>query len=53
MDAREEAIQSTIRGIISGVFPSQRAAAKAYNLPQSTISTRINGRQSNYASYVY
>ena len=53
MDTREAAIQAAIRDIDAGVFLSQRAAAKAYSIPQSTISTRIHGRQSNQASHVY
>ncbi|KAF7564356.1 HTH-Tnp-Tc5 multi-domain protein [Pyrenophora tritici-repentis] len=53
MGDREAAIQAAISDIDAGVFLSQRAAAKAYNIPQSTISTRIRGRQSNQASHVY
>ena len=53
MGDREAAIQAAISDINAGVFLSQRAAAKAYNIPQSTISTRIRGRQSNQASHVY
>ncbi|RII10284.1 hypothetical protein CUC08_Gglean006274 [Alternaria sp. MG1] len=53
MGDREAAIRAAISDIDAGVFLSQRAAAKAYNIPQSTISTRIRGRQSNQASHVY
>ncbi|KAK7177393.1 transposase [Paraphaeosphaeria sporulosa] len=51
MDSREASIQAAIADINSGVFKSQRAAALAYNLPQSTISTRINGRTPRPAAH--
>jgi hypothetical protein len=44
MDAREHAIQSAIRDINSGVYTSQRAAAKAWGVPRSTLQNRIDGR---------
>jgi hypothetical protein len=37
MDTREHAIQSAIRDLESGVFPSKTAAAKAYNIPRTTL----------------
>ncbi|KAG9188148.1 hypothetical protein G6011_02071 [Alternaria panax] len=45
MDARELAIQSAIRDLESGVYTSQRAAAKAWGVPQSTLQDRLDGRQ--------
>ena len=43
MDAREVALQSAINDLNIGVYTSQRAAAKAYGIPQSTLATRIQG----------
>ena len=43
MDAREAALQSAISDLNTGVYSSQRAAAKAYGIPRSTLSTRLNG----------
>ena len=42
MDPRENAIQSAIRDLESGVFPSQTAAAKAYNIPRITLISRLH-----------
>jgi hypothetical protein len=47
MDARELAIQSAIADLNSGVFTSQRKAAQAKGVPQSTLQERLNGRQPN------
>ncbi|UPX14071.1 uncharacterized protein EKO05_0004563 [Ascochyta rabiei] len=47
MDPREVAIQSAIADLNSGVFTSQRQAAKAYGVPRSTIQERLSGRQPN------
>ena len=43
MDAREHAIQSAISDLSIGLFTSQRAAAKAYGISQSTLSMRLRG----------
>jgi hypothetical protein len=51
MDAREAAIQLAIRDLNSGVYKSQRAAARAYGIPQSTLSTRIHGRTDHRTSH--
>ena len=51
MDAREFAIQSAISDFNAGVYSSQRAAAKAYGIPQSTLSTRVNGVQNRRVSH--
>ncbi|RMZ67342.1 transposase [Pyrenophora seminiperda CCB06] len=53
MATREESIQAAIRDLNAGVFPSQRAAAKAYNLPQATFSARLRGARNSQASHVY
>ena len=46
MDSRENAIQSAIQDLNSGIFFSQRAAAVAYSIPQSTLTTRLRGSKS-------
>ena len=53
MDNHEESIQAAIRDLNTGVFSSQRAAAKAYKIPQATLSARIRGTQSSQTSHVY
>ena len=53
MDTREESIQAAIRDLNAGVFQSQRAAAKAYNLPQATFSARVRGARNSQTSHVY
>jgi hypothetical protein len=45
MDAREHAIKSAIRNLESGVYTSQRAAAKAWGVPRSTLQYRLAGQQ--------
>ncbi|XPS75829.1 hypothetical protein M3J07_007895 [Ascochyta lentis] len=47
MDAREAAIQLAIHDLNSGVFTSQRKAAKAYGVPRSSLQERLKGRQPN------
>lgn len=47
MSNRENMIQAAIADFRSGAYPSQRAAAAAYGIPRSTLSTRIAGRQSS------
>jgi hypothetical protein len=41
--AREFAIQSALKDYESGVYSTQSAAARAYNIPQKTFSSRLNG----------
>ncbi|KAF1977236.1 hypothetical protein BU23DRAFT_662854, partial [Bimuria novae-zelandiae CBS 107.79] len=48
---REAAIQATIADLNSSVFSSQRAATRAYNIAQSTLSTRVNRGAPNRAAY--
>ena len=43
MDPREYAIQSAIQDLQSGIFSSQRAAAKAYGIPRTTLFSRLKG----------
>jgi hypothetical protein len=49
MDSKEAAIAHAISDYSTGVFPSSRAAARAYGLPESTLRDRINGA-TNYAT---
>ena len=53
MEAKEVAIQLAIADINSGRYTSQRAAAKAYNIPRTTLQARINGRPNNAASHAH
>jgi len=53
MDPREAAIQAAISDVVSGVFTSQRAAAKAYNIPRSTLAARLRGTQTRQFSHEY
>jgi hypothetical protein len=43
MAAHEQAISLAINDYTTGVFPSIRAAAKEYGLPESTLRNRLNG----------
>ena len=40
----EHSIEAALRDLENGVYTSQRAAAKAYNIPRSTIQARLTGR---------
>ncbi|OBT65386.1 hypothetical protein VE03_06018 [Pseudogymnoascus sp. 23342-1-I1] len=40
---REYAIQSAIKDFESGVYSTQSAAAKAYNVPRTTLASRLKG----------
>ncbi|KAK7182772.1 hypothetical protein PSPO01_11111 [Paraphaeosphaeria sporulosa] len=51
MDARELAIQSAINGLNSGLYSSQRAAAKAYGIPLSTLHGRLRGATTSALSH--
>jgi hypothetical protein len=46
MANREANIQLAIADLQSRVYPSIRAAAKAYNIPQTTLTARVNGTAS-------
>jgi len=45
MNNHEVAIQNAIRDLISGVYTSQRSAAKAWGIPRSTLQDRMKGRR--------
>lgn len=51
MDDREVAIQSAIADLNSGVFTSQRQAARAYGIPRSTLQGRLEGRTNRVAAH--
>ncbi|KAF1968684.1 hypothetical protein BU23DRAFT_558244 [Bimuria novae-zelandiae CBS 107.79] len=53
MANREAVIQVAISNLNAGIFPSQRAAAKAYNIPIATLSRRVRGSQNWQNSHVY
>jgi hypothetical protein len=51
MDARELAIQSAINDSNAGLYTSQRAAAKAYRIPESILRNRLRGATNSATSY--
>jgi hypothetical protein len=51
MDPREQAIQLAISDYDAGIYPSKRAAAKAYNVPESTLRNRLNGAINSATSH--
>ena len=51
MAAREVAIQSAIRDLNTGLYSSQRAAAKAYGVPESTLRNRLKGATNSALSH--
>ncbi|KAF2688263.1 hypothetical protein K458DRAFT_295462 [Lentithecium fluviatile CBS 122367] len=51
MDTRELAIQRAISNFNTGVYSSQRAAAKAYGIPLSTLHGRLRGATTSGLSY--
>lgn len=53
MDAREQAIQSALADLESGVHTSQRQAAKAYGIPRSTLQSRQAGSQPSTAAHAH
>ena len=53
MANREAAFQAAISDLNAGVFPSQRAAAKAYNIPLATLSRRVRGSQNWQNSHIH
>ena len=44
MPTREGNIQAAIGDLRAGLFTSQRKAARAYNVPESTLRERLQGR---------
>ena len=53
MNARETAINSAINDLSAGIFLSQRAAAKEYKIPESTLRGRIKGRTNSQLSHQF
>ena len=53
MDARELAIQYAIRDFNTGVYKSQRAAARAYGIARSTLRDRLQGATSRAIAHQY
>ncbi|CAI6335564.1 unnamed protein product [Periconia digitata] len=51
MDTREATIQSAIHDFNAGIYLSQRAAAKAYGLPRSTLQGRLQGATDSATSH--
>lgn len=51
MDVREAAIELAIKDYLAGLYSSQRAAAKAYGIPPSTLRGRINGATNSAISH--
>ncbi|KAI1000169.1 hypothetical protein K3495_g8029, partial [Podosphaera aphanis] len=47
MGSKESAIQDAISEINSGSYKSERAVAKAYGVPRSTLRSRIRGDHSH------
>jgi DNA-binding Lrp family transcriptional regulator len=53
MDAREVAIQCAIAELNSGVRISQRALAKKWGVPRSTLQERVKGRSRHAIAHSY
>jgi len=53
MDIREAGISAAINDYHAGIYRSQRAAAKAYGIPPSTLRDRINGATNSAISHQY
>ena len=51
MDAREQAVQLAINDLNAGIYSSQRAAAKAYGIPRSTLQGRLQGATTSALSH--
>ena len=47
MANREESLQQAIQGLQDGVFTAIRAAARAYNVPESTLRDRLRGTKNH------
>ena len=43
MDPRETAIEQAISDLKARIYTSQKAAAKAYGIPRSTLQDRLKG----------
>lgn len=44
MAQRELMIQKAIKDLKNSVYPSQKQAAAAYDIPRATLQERLNGR---------
>ena len=53
MNARETVINSAINDLSAGIFLSQRAAAKEYKIPESTLRGRMKGRTNSQLSHQF
>ncbi|KAI0996446.1 hypothetical protein K3495_g11735, partial [Podosphaera aphanis] len=53
MNARETAINSAINDLNARIFLSQRAAAKEYKIPESTLRSRMKGRTNSQLSHQF
>ena len=51
MDAKEAAIRLAIQDYHAGVYKSQRAAAKAYRVPRTTLQDRLKGATNSTTSH--
>ena len=51
MDSREAAIELAIQDYHAGVYKSQRAAAKAYGVPRTTLQDRLKGTPNRATSH--
>jgi hypothetical protein len=51
MDPREAAIELAIQDYHAGVYTSQRAAAKAYGVPRTTLQDRLKGATNRATSH--
>lgn len=51
MDTRSDNISKALADYDNGLFKSIRAAAKAYQLPKSTLQGRFDGRETRLAAH--
>lgn len=53
MDKHESQIQQALEALRNQEFPSIRAAARGYNVPESTLRTRLKGVQNRRTTHEY
>ena len=51
MDSKEAALELAIQDYHAGIYKSQRAAAKAYGVPRTTLQGRLNGTLNRATSH--
>jgi hypothetical protein len=51
MDSKETAVKLAIQYYHAGVYKSQRAAAKAYGVPRTTLQDRLKGTPNRATSH--